>query len=141
MFDVCLIGSGGHWENQWSFVLSHFKPRKVYLIGDMSERLRLDVTKIETAEEIEGHLVVLAPSNGYEIIGEVALPDYEHPENCTYLFGSDHEHLTSKFMGERLADTSVYIPTETHDNMYSFVAGAITLYDRYIKYGESDNGQ
>lgn len=138
MFDICLIASSGeHWEKQWSYVLSNFEPQQLYIIGDAS----LDIRPfrghriISTADELPVPLIVMSPFNAVQYPGRTALPSFQHPPYGCYLFGSDNTHLTSDQMGTRVPEDLVYIPTNTKDNMYSFIAGAITLYDRRVKNG------
>ena len=136
MYDVCIVSDPGQtWEQQWSYVLSHFEIRDVYHIGPLDPRVRpfRDAIEIASAEELPGTLVVLAPTNGRYFQGEESLHDFEHPEECVYLFGSDHRPLSEDQMGSRVPDHLVYIPTATADTCYSFVAGAMALYDRELK--------
>lgn len=138
MFDICLVASSGqHWENQWSYLLSNFKPRTLYAIGGISKNIIPFRNHIEvgTAEELPGTLVLAAPINGYYYQGNVALPLFTHPNDCCYMFGSDNVHLSEDHMGTRRPDYTVYVPTDTTDNMYSFMAGSVFLYDRRVKHG------
>lgn len=139
MFDVCLVStSGANWEKQWSYLLSHFAPRDIYVIGEELERKVKPFTNyihIETAEAVPNDLVLLAPQSGRYVQGDVSLVDFQHPQDCTYMFGADHVNMSEDYLGNRVAEHCVYIPTDTSDQMYSFMAGAITLYDRLIKNG------
>lgn len=138
MFDICLVpSSGAHWENQWSYLLSNFKPRSLFVIGEVNPTIIpfKGYIKINSAEEIPGTLVLAAPINGENYQGNVPLPTFHHPDECCYMFGSDNHHLDEPQMGARIPDYSVYVPTDTIDNMYSYIAGAVILYDRKVKNG------
>lgn len=138
MFDVCLVATpGAHWEQQWSYLLSHFKPRNIYVIGELDRRVRPFTTyqRVETAEDVPGTLVLMTPENGYYWKGETPLPEFIHPAECCYMFGADNLHMSVDQLGTRVPDHTVFIPTDTKDTMYSFMAGAITLYDRACRYG------
>jgi hypothetical protein len=51
------------------------------------------------------------------------------------MFGADNAFLSTDQMGARLPDYKVYVPADSKDTMYSFVAGAITFWDRRMKGG------
>jgi hypothetical protein len=139
MFDVCIVSSQeAHWEQQWSYLLSHFKPRDIYVIGaELERRVKpfTDYIHIQTAEEIKNTLVLLAPQSGRYVQGEVSLRGFPHPQDCCYMFGNDHTNMSEDYLGTRKPEHLVYIPTETTDQMYSFMAGAITLWDRELYHG------
>ena len=133
MFDIALVvSSGEHWEQQWSYLLSNFSPRTLYTIGELDPRVRpfSGHVAIQNAEEIPVELVVLAPYHGRYIKGTESLADFSHPTECCYLFGSDNVPLSEDQMGSRQPEHCIFIPTATKDDMYSFVAGAVTLWDR-----------
>lgn len=138
MFDICLVPTGGaNWEQQWSYVISHFQPRNLYTLGSLDPRVNpfKEYIQINTAEEIPGTLVVLSPDNGRYIQGNESLLTFQHPETCCYLFGSDSVPLNEDHLGARIPEHIVYIPHDTPDTMYSFIAGALTFYDRRMKRG------
>ena len=138
MVSVCLVvTSGQNWEQQWSFVLSNFAPDKIYVIGHVDPKVRpfRDAVSILSAEEIEEPITLLMPENGVNYQGTQPLTDYEHPDEVCYMFGSDNHVLEEKHFGDRSPDDIVFIPTSTIDTMYSFMAGAVTLYDRMTKHG------
>ena len=138
MFDVCLVATPGqHWEQQWSYLLSHFKPRTIYVIGQLDRRVRpfSAYQSVKTAEDVPGPMVLMIPENGVNFPGETPLPEFVHPDECCYMFGADNIHLSEDHLGARLPEHRVYIPTATKDTMYSFMAGAVTLWDREMKRG------
>ena len=139
MFDVCLVPSSGqNWEQQWSYVLSHFSPRRLYTVGEVDPRVRpfrgLEVVN-SAADLPETPLVLMSPRNAQYIKGRTPLGEFRHPDECVYMFGSDAAHLNADHLGGRTPEHLVYIPTDTPDTMYSFMAGAITLYDRMMRHG------
>ncbi len=138
MFDVCLIaGSGEKWGDQWSYVLSHWKPRNVYLIGNVDRRLKpfRSVIEIESAADLPDlPVVVMQPDTSRYVKPSQTIAEFLHPDECIYLFGSDHIHLTDEHTGGRDIRV-VSIPTDTHDEMYSWIAGAVTLFDRASRHG------
>lgn len=77
----------------------------------------------------------MSPKNAVYVPGTISIHDFEHPDECCYLFGSDSAHLSIDQLGGREPDHAVYIPVDTNDTMYSFMAGAITLYDRRLTRG------
>lgn len=127
MLRVCITPTGGYLDNQWDYVLTNFKPDLVYALG--SEGMMRDVVRITSLSEVEGSIVVLTPKHGRYVKGVKSLLEFEHPEDVTYVFGSDKEHLTI----DAEPDELVYIPTDTGDEMYAHVAAAITLWHR--RYG------
>jgi hypothetical protein len=64
--------------------------------------------------------------------GDIALPNFEHPDEAIYCFGSDDHN-------QPLVEcaTKVYIPTPsgTKHPMWSFQAGLIVFYDRWRRHG------
>ena len=138
MHSVALVPSSSQsWEQQWSYLLSNFAPTSIYVLGAVERKVRpfADYVSVKTAEELPSPLVLMAPMNGKYYPGSIALPDFEHPENACYLFGSDNVTLSTDHMGNREPDHCVYVPTSTKDDMYSFIAGAVTFYDKAMKRG------
>lgn len=131
MFGVCLAAEKNASRMQnWDYVLSHFVPDNIFVLGDCKlphSKPFQDAVIIEDTDEIPGLVTLLAPEKGRYVSGEIDLYSYRHPLSVTYVFGPDNGHV------ERYHGVSVYIPTDSHDEMYSFVACAITLYDRRLK--------
>lgn len=140
MLSVCL---SGHTPpailDQWSFVLSHWKPDRVYLLGgqpDLTTNAFKAAIRIETADALpRDPLVVFSPKSARFFPGKIALPDFKHPSSAVYFFGSNKVHLSEDEMGYRLPDYSVYIPTHDHHEMYDFVAAAVAFYARACAHG------
>lgn len=122
---------------QWEFALSHFAADVLYCVGGEPPNSRLLGTaqQIVDASDVPTDLaiVLLAPPNGANIQGELALPDFAHPEHAVYWFGSDSRHIESELFDQRAPDHRVYIPTDTIDQMYSATAYAVTAWDRRCK--------
>lgn len=93
-----------------------------------------DAPKIKTFDDLPaGEIVVLAPDTSRNFVPTVDLPDFKHPENAIYIFGPNNQHLSSEDVGDRPADHVVRIPTDTKDEMFSYVAYIITAWHR--RYG------
>lgn len=145
MFAVCTpLPTNGRYQDQWDYVLSNFTPDALFVIGDKKNAPKTNVfsrkmnaTYIETAEELPADLplVVLAADNGRVVTGDIDLSGFEHPENAVYLFGGDTEWLHSDQLGDREPDYCVYIDTDTHDDMWSWVTYAVVAWDRMMKNG------
>lgn len=119
---------------RWEFALCNFQVDQLWLYGDgqvtgsvLSTGVRLaDVSELPADVPI----VLLAPPNGTNISGDVALPDFTHPESAIYWFGSDHRHLEAEVFENRAPDHRVYVPTDTIDQMFSDSAYLVTMWDR-----------
>lgn len=138
MFGVCFRYDRHGWiQNQWEFVLSHFVPDDVWVRGAPDDwKSYHKPVHIETAKELpkERPLIVLAHPQGRYVQGVESLGIFEHPKDAIYLFGGDDVLLTEEDDLGRKPDAIVYIPVKKYE-MYSFVAAAITLYDRLVKNG------
>lgn len=138
-YNICIHHTSvGSEQKQWDYALSHWPPDEVFIRGEGNwpgKPLR-DARRVATAADLpDVPLVVMTPKDGRYIKGETALQEFIHPERCTYLFGSDKENLHPDDMGGRAPDHLVYIPTLTHHEMFSWVAGAIVMYDRAVALG------
>ena len=125
--------------NQWDFVLCNFKPDKIFIVGNKEEAMISNPLKtatwISSYEELPDlPLVVTAPIHGRYFKGRIPLSEFEHPKEAIYIFGSDSEVMQDDF---KKANYPVYIPTDTTDDMYSFVAYATVAWDRRMKLGHS----
>jgi len=110
---------GGHTENQWAHLVSHWKEIEVIPYDDIPDDVEI---------------VLLAPKNGHIVSGEISLHDFEHPENACYVIGPDHVHFQLDLI-PRPPDHIVYIPLDGYQEMYSWVSAGIVLYDRSLKNG------
>ena len=136
MFSILLTADHSYnGQNSWDFVLSHWAPEQIYLMGPelWSSKTFSGAIRVECASELPAQeLVLLAPQTGRYVQGVTSLIDFVHPANPIYWFGSDHTHM---FLNEcaPTPDHLVYVPTETTVEMYSHTAAAVTLYDRAYK--------
>ena len=119
---------------QWEYVLCHFRPDEVYLVG--SERPEgiayRRATLIRDSNDLPADvpIVLMAPQSGRVIPGNESLDTFCHPDDAIYWFGPDtSEHMNDAYLPRR-ADCKVYIPTDTVDQMFAHVACAVTLWDR-----------
>lgn len=137
---ICITGDhDDHAVNQWSFVLSHWSPDELFILGDEApaswRRMApfKDAVAVSSLADQPGTLVVAAPSHGRYYAAQEALSGFDHPDDATYFFGSDHRYLTPDMFPPN--HRSVYVPTQSADDMYSWVAAAVVLYDRAVKCG------
>ena len=144
MYDVCLVAQRDHdWLNQWSYVLTSFPAVNIFCIDQgnvisLRNYRPLDLaTRILTVDELPNSkpLIAFQPENARFFPGTENILSFVHPSECIYIFGNDHTHLSADELGTRIPDSIVYIPTATNDELFSFVAGGIALYDRIAKRG------
>ena len=134
MVSVCLAAPASEFEqNQWDYVLSSFRADAVYVLGPQGVYPAFHGLNAKYVESCEclGNVVVMSPEEGMNVQGEVSLEDFEHPFECTYLFGSDHSHLEAV---PQDVIAKVYIPVQ-HTELYSWIAYAVTMWDRKVKRG------
>ena len=141
MLRICLHGyTDPQTLDHWSYVLSHWQPDEIYVLGG---NLELDTKAFDNAKRILSAdelpkgcaLCIFSPQDARYFKGDESLTEFEHPKDAIYMFGSNKKNLSEDEMGYRLPDRSVYIPTDTHHEMYDFVAAAVVLYDRQVKHG------
>jgi hypothetical protein len=137
-FDLCFHYPADQLQrDQWDAVVAHFGPRNVYLLGEpqpiKSKPLRLANVTFVTADSIPGTQVLMTPKNARFVPGETSILDFEHPDDCTYYFGPDWEHL--RLGGMNRPDFRVYIPLDDDTEMWSFMAAVLTLWDRRLRHG------
>jgi hypothetical protein len=87
---------------------------------------------VELASELPSDCVTVRvqPEHGRYVQGAQSLCDFEHPEDCVYVFGSD-----VGFVKDDDCDYSVFIPSHTAWTLFASQAGAVVLYDRLLKHG------
>ena len=111
----------------WSYVFENFGISEVYEVGrpDDIDSNYYEPTVISSLAELPKRrpLVVAAHQNAKYIQGTVALPDFEHPKNAIYIFGSDNGNIYPELFGRRKY-TAVHVPSLSVE-MWSFQAGAI----------------
>ena len=121
---------------QWEYALSNFRPDVFYVDGDVSRWSRhVSPSPVPDLGELPGELVLFAPRSGRNIAGEESLLDLQHAETATWWFGDDHSNVEPERFESRRPDRLVYIPTDSNDQMYSWVAFAVAAWDRRMKRG------
>lgn len=141
MVSFCLAYTRDDREQyNWDYVLSNFQVDQIYVYGPPGmDLLHNNVFKkailIQTVDQLPTTfpLIALSPITGRHVKGSESLITFSHPREAIYLTGPDNLNLSSDQLGNRIPDHAVYIPTSTHDEMCSFVAAAVALYDRRVK--------
>ena len=146
MFGVCIRYDGNEdCYDHWQGVLLSLGCSNLYVRGgtDVCDQYKIKPVHIETADDLPSdcELVVVSPIDAREVQGKINLTNFTHPEKAIYFFGCDftHENVTGTNnvmtkeddLGSRRPDHYVYI--DTQQDLYSFGAGGITLYDRRVK--------
>lgn len=129
--------------NQWDYVLTNFgiSPDNVWMrnVEHSTHRYngKFKNLHLKADDIVLGiPLIVVQPVNGRYIQGITSLIDFVHPTDALYVFGGDRNNMDIEGdIGNRTIDEIVYIPTQTHDEMYSWIAAAIVFYDRMTKNG------
>ena len=141
MIYVCFAYTeSANWQQQWEYVLSHFQVDGAYVHGvdgrpAMVGTVLSKAVPIASTSELpaDASLVLLSPTNALNVAGDQSLVDFAHPADAIYYVGSDSRHLQAEAFDGREPVHKVYVPTDSADQMYSFVALAVALYDRRIK--------
>lgn len=89
---------------------------------------------IEKDEQVptEGLHVLLEPERALENIDYSTLPNFKHPDNCTYVIWSDYG--TTPFMDFK-DNKIVTIPMATEAPLWASITLGVVLYDRWVKNG------
>ena len=138
MFGVCIPHPQREiWLNQWGYLFAHFAPDCIWVLNAPDDaRYYSTVNRIATLAELpESPLILLAAPSSQYVRGDKSLMDFAHPTDAIYLFGSDNANFSDEHFIDRSPDHKVYIPTESDDEMYSWVAAAVTFYDRALTRG------
>ena len=132
MFDVCLfVPSREEIVDQWTYVFNGWYPDQIYVFGTpvnpypdyhIFKKAKFIMSMNDFPEDKE--IVYMNP------YAETSLYDFKHPTNPIYMFGRDDGDF--QFTGTREIEHQVRIPT-TESELFSHVAGGITLYDRAHK--------
>jgi len=137
------LPNNGSYQTQWDYLLSSFEPDELYVIGDEEEApstnvfSHLEATYITTLGDLPGDptVVLLASLDGRYIQGDESLVDFTHPDDAIYFFGHDTRWVSDEVYGGRTPDHFVYIPTDSTDDLWSWMAAGIVLWDRMMKSG------
>lgn len=118
----------------WSYVAAQFSV-EVFEVGrPLDIESNYKPTSISSYSDLPNKpLVICAHKNAKYIKGTISLKKFKHPDSAIYVFGSDKGNLYPEMFSEHSWE-SVYIPPSKIE-MYSFQAGAIVMYDRWIKNG------
>jgi len=143
MYSICLFleTQQPEWHNQWSYILNHFSPQNLYIVGNEDDIQRgyisfANAIQINHLSELpDTSLVLMQPVTAQHIIPDTNLIQFIHPDSCTYIFGADNSFMAQMCIDTCTIDHKVYIPTDNELEMYSWIAGALTLYDRKVKNG------
>lgn len=125
-------------QPQWDFILCNFKPDVIYVHGNPALIASSILSKASACGgpedlPLDHEIVLLAPSNGTYIQGDISLVDLVHPTNVIYWFGSDATHIQADVFANRAPDYKVFIPTDTIDQMYAPASWAVVAWDRRCK--------
>jgi hypothetical protein len=126
----------GYYRTQWLCNVTAFAPTLTFERGLPDDVANPEgIISVRTAEDLprDHELVVLSPLTARIVRPTIALQDFEHPARAVYLFGSDMTFLSEVELGGRVPDHVVYVPVASQrecDEVYSFVIGALVLYDR-----------
>lgn len=101
---------------------------------DMSRKVSLNIPLTQVDNLIDDDLFGHTPNNLKIVCVELAenailLPEYRHPKNALYIFGSEDSTISQKIIDR--ADDVVYIPTISCMNLSATVS--VLLYDRLAK--------
>lgn len=137
MLGVCFKAEPGAAEqNQWSYCFSSFGVKNFYERHSKREAMR-NAVLVDTAADLPAapKLVIIQPQDGRYIQGTESLDDFVHPDDAIYFFGGGHDNMSDEVdLGGRVPDALVYIPRVAF-NLHSPLAGAVVLWDRYVKRG------
>jgi tRNA(Leu) C34 or U34 (ribose-2'-O)-methylase TrmL len=147
-----MVAVVGHWEQSWNVPATE-APMWSLPLRDwgVAEWHMWPVTGIRNGEQrvelvehhdlesalrsADGSLVFVEPRNPSfptTMLG-VDLPDFDHPHNAVYVFGSAH-HNPVAHVGSRFAHEQVVIPTvENAGVLWPHQALSVVLYDRLVK--------
>lgn len=138
MFGVCIRHPEREfWLNQWEYLFSHFEPDRIWILNPPDgAAYYANVDRIAGLDELpEVPLILMAAPSSRYVQGDEPLVSFKHQRDAIYLFGGDHMNFCKDDFNNRSPDHRVYVPTATQDEMYSWIAGAITFYDRVVKRG------
>jgi hypothetical protein len=135
-FGVALVPGSERECEEWDFVLQHFRPDFVSLLGTtLWKPYRMTLRPFDVAP---GRVVLVSPLSARLVPGRDPLSTYTHPADAVYVFGADDAHFDPKYLEGRTYD-AVHIETANDLQMHSYVAGALVLRDRWMKHGERDH--
>ncbi len=102
-----------------------YQPRTVDTHRKVSKTVTVTQTESLLASIPKHHRVVCIEL----VVGAVALPEYQHPDNAFYIFGPEDGSIDQAIVDQ--ADDVVYVPTVGCMNLAATVN--VVLYDRLAK--------
>lgn len=139
MLGVCFVSPrNDEWRDQWDYVLSHWQPDRVWVVGQLwKSNSLLNAGIVDTIDELPdiAPKYITAPDIGRYIQGETSLAQFEHPDDCIYIFGPDDNYLRPDEIDMTRIAGTIHISVPGNPDMYSFVSAAVVLYDRALKLG------
>ncbi len=147
----------GHWEigymtpimeaNYWNLLLRDFGIEH-WMMNPVSgirhnESQKVDLKEFHDFEEMlkscdDLPRVFIEPRTKHQNPDTTWLHEFEHPENCVYVFGSAHYNPT--LIHKRDQDVVVSVKTVRDDGVpWANQIAAIVLYDRMMKNGSNNN--
>lgn len=122
---------------QWEYAICHFSPDTLYCVGgegaDMGRTFARAECIADSGDLPDVPLILLSPANALMIPGTESIEGFTHPADAIYWLGSNSRHLNSDLFARRAPDASVFIPTDSNDQMYSWTAYAVAMWDRRMK--------
>ena len=116
---------------QWKFMVMDYNVDK-FVMTPVSGIKHKKLEELDSFDEIFDKYADL-PAVFIDEKATTSLVDFEHPEDCMYVFGKAGY---SPLAFRREGDYSVYIPTPNMaGGMWASQAAAIILNDRYVKNG------
>ncbi len=125
----------------WDQLLQAFGVGELYELPGLGHPLDRSI-KIESLADLANfnpvaELIALAGVDGDFIQGEVDLQEFEHPEAAIYIFGGTMTRLTEvEIYDAPIPVIKVFIAADGVP-LFPSQAGAIVLWDRYLKRGVS----
>jgi hypothetical protein len=145
------VSVAAHWEQSWNVPLSEATlwawPLRDFGVSDWRmwpvsgircPEQRVELREYESMRELlpalpaDREVVFIEPADqNFPVEDRVLLPDFDHPENAAYIFGSNHFNPT---VAHRTNEPVVTIPTvENSGVIWSHQCLVTVLYDRLVK--------
>jgi hypothetical protein len=137
---VCIPYSNNESEQKnFDYILSNFSVDELFVLAEENETLpNTNImgkgTKILSYKELPQDIphVLLAPEDGRYVQGNISIYKFNHPEDAIYIVGSNNYFVDLEDF-EKFPEHLVYIPTDTHDEMFNWSALGVILYDKRLK--------
>ena len=121
----------------WSYIFEHFEIIDIWELNrpsniDSNYYIPIAIYSVSDLPT-DSSIVIASHKNAKYLQGTIPLVDFIHPTNAIYIFGSDANNLYPEMFKDMTYQT-VYIPGSSNE-MHSFQAGAMFMYDRMVKNG------